>query len=316
MFNARDFRDALGGFATGVTIVTTCDVDGSPVGVTVSSYNSVSLEPPLVLWSLARTARSMLAFKQAKAFTIHVLSRDQQDLAKRFASSGADKFADLEYGRAHGDVPLLAGCATHFECEAAYQYDGGDHVIFVGRVMRFQRRECAPLLFHRGQFTEVLRPSRAVPEPGDRSRRGRYTDDFLPYLLGRAQMQFSHRLRQHYGSLGVTDTHYATLGLLSMLGAATGGDIERRLAYTGQAPSALVLFEMADRGWVTLANDGKWRLTPEGRTLLLSVLSRSRAMEEDLLAKFDPEQVQETKAFLRLMIDRTSEGLPPLWDDA
>src|SRR5947208_2996009 len=102
MFDSREFRDALGRFATGVTIVTTRDSDGEPVGVTVSSYNSVSLDPPLVLWSLARTSRSLGAFEQSKAFTIHVLGREQQELARRFATSGADKFSGLDVGEAYG----------------------------------------------------------------------------------------------------------------------------------------------------------------------------------------------------------------------
>jgi 3-hydroxy-9,10-secoandrosta-1,3,5(10)-triene-9,17-dione monooxygenase reductase component len=313
MLDPREFRDALGRFATGVTIVTTRDGKGRPVGVTVSSYNSVSLDPPLVLWSLAKTASSLAAFEQAKAFTIHVLGRNQQELASRFARSGEDKFGGLNFGEAHGGVPLLPGCAAHFECESAYQYEGGDHVIFVGQVIRFDRIDTLPLLFHRGKFSEVRQPT--TPPLDSSKPHGRYTDDFLPYLLGRAQMQFTVPIRRHCRELGLSDAHYATMGLLSMLGSVTGDELARRLDFTGQAPTTATLAEMAERGWIEERAE-EWHLSAKGREIFLSVLSRLRAWEEEVLEDFDPEQLEHSKAFLRKLIEETARGLPPLLDDA
>jgi 3-hydroxy-9,10-secoandrosta-1,3,5(10)-triene-9,17-dione monooxygenase reductase component len=182
-FEPRDFRDALGRFATGVTIVTAANAAGAPVGVTVSSYNSVSLDPPLVLWSLARTAQSLDIFRQAGGYVIHVLGRHQQDLALRFARSGGDKFADLPFDQNESGAPLLLACAARFECAPAYMHDGGDHVIFVGRVLRFDKSDRPPLIFHQGAFTSVRGKTDG---PG---AAGRYTDDFLPYLLARSRAQ-------------------------------------------------------------------------------------------------------------------------------
>lgn len=159
-FDATAFRSALGRFATGVTIVTTLDRDGRPCGVTANSYNSVSLDPPLVLWSLARSSRSLAAFEGAETFAIHVLSADQEELALRFASRGEDKFADLEVREGLGGVPLFDDCAAHFECRTQSKFDGGDHVIFLGRVVNFERGDHEALVFHDGRFARISRSER------------------------------------------------------------------------------------------------------------------------------------------------------------
>src|SRR5687767_15380608 len=108
----RSFRNALGAFATGVTVVSTRSADGIDVGLTVNSFNSVSLDPPMVLWSLARSAMSLTVFTEAKYFTVHLLAADQQELSDRFARRGADKFAGLDLERGIGGIPLIKGCSA------------------------------------------------------------------------------------------------------------------------------------------------------------------------------------------------------------
>ncbi|MDH3553381.1 MAG: flavin reductase family protein, partial [Gammaproteobacteria bacterium] len=125
-------RGALGQFATGVTVITTTDSDGSPVGVTASSFNSVSLDPPLVLWSLAKSARSMAAFDRSGYFCVHVLAASQEALSARFATPGSDKFGGQDWRPGHGGVPLLQEFAARFQCKTTHTYEGGDHLIFVG----------------------------------------------------------------------------------------------------------------------------------------------------------------------------------------
>ncbi|MEZ5708608.1 MAG: enoyl-CoA hydratase-related protein [Blastomonas sp.] len=154
-FDPRSFRDALGQFATGVTIITTRASDGTPAGVTCSSFNSVSLDPPLILWSLARTSRSMAAFEQSDAFAVHVLAADQDPLANHFASKAEDKFAGLEFGGGEGP-PLFDGCSARLTCAMRHRYDGGDHVIMVGEVLEFEHDSRAPLLFHGGGYADKL----------------------------------------------------------------------------------------------------------------------------------------------------------------
>ncbi len=152
MSENRTLRHALGHFATGVTIMTTRDSAGHDVGVTVNSFNSVSLEPPLILWSLARQAYSLPAFTQHGHFAVHILSAHQRSLSDRFARAGADKFADLAIERGVGDIPLLPDCAAVLQCATEACHDGGDHVILLGRVLTFHTRDHQPLLFYRGRY--------------------------------------------------------------------------------------------------------------------------------------------------------------------
>jgi len=156
-FSAREFRDALGMFATGVTIVTARAADGSLVGMTASSFNSVSLAPPLVLWSLAHKASSLQAFAAGSHYAINVLAADQQALAERFATRGIDRFAGVEHRPGIAGAPVLEGAVAVFECFNRSWYEEGDHVIFVGEVERCTWRQGAmPLLFHGGRYYTEL----------------------------------------------------------------------------------------------------------------------------------------------------------------
>ncbi len=157
-FAASEFRAALGMFATGVTIVTLRSADGQRIGLTANSFNSVSLNPPLVLWSLSRMAGSMAAFSAGSHYAINILAADQRALAERFASRHSDRWEGVECTDGVAGAPLLAGAAASFECFNRSRYSEGDHVIFVGQVERCSSRAGAsPLLFHGGQFyTEKL----------------------------------------------------------------------------------------------------------------------------------------------------------------
>lgn len=140
-------------FATGVTIVTARTPDGALVGLTANSFNSVSLNPPLVLWSLAQSASSMAAFSTGSHYAINILAADQKALAERFASRREDRWKDVLFTEGACGAPLLAGAAATFECFNRSRYQEGDHVIFVGEVERCNRREGAsPLLYHGGKF--------------------------------------------------------------------------------------------------------------------------------------------------------------------
>ncbi|HSW19691.1 MAG TPA: flavin reductase family protein [Ramlibacter sp.] len=152
-FSAREFRAALGTFATGVTIVTTLSAEGRPIGLTASSFNSVSLAPPLVLWSLSQAAASLAAFRAGSHYAINVLAADQMLLAERFAAKGADRWSGVDSLTGASGVPLIAGAAATFECFNRSRYEEGDHVIFIGEVERCASRPGAsPLLFHGGRF--------------------------------------------------------------------------------------------------------------------------------------------------------------------
>lgn len=148
----RALRTALGRFATGVTIVTCLDAAGEPVGLTANSFSALSLDPPLVLWSLRRSSLSLDAFDGASHFAVNVLAESQAELSRRFASSVTDKFAEGAWTRGLGGAPVLGGAAAVFECATQQALDGGDHRLFIGRVQRLAEQAIAPLVFHSGHY--------------------------------------------------------------------------------------------------------------------------------------------------------------------
>jgi len=156
-FERRDYRKALGQFATGVTVVTARASDGRKVGVTVNSFSSVSLDPPLILWSLSRQTPSFIDFTNATHFAVNVLESRQHHLSRQFSTPLPDKFAGVEFEEGTGGVPLLHGAIAQFVCRKVRQYDGGDHVILVGEVEQYNYNEGEPLVFHSGRYRIATR---------------------------------------------------------------------------------------------------------------------------------------------------------------
>lgn len=152
---ARRFRNALGMFATGITVVTTRTPDGVPLGLTVNSFNSVSLEPPLIVWSLGNDVSVREQFEGCEYYAINVLAADQEALSNRFASRVDDRFAGLALEEGEGGVPLLSGCCARFVCRNTTRHPGGDHIVFIGEVVSFDREERPPLIYHAGAYRRL-----------------------------------------------------------------------------------------------------------------------------------------------------------------
>ncbi|MDP1900462.1 MAG: flavin reductase family protein [Rubrivivax sp.] len=148
----QPLRGALGRYTTGVTIVTCCDADGAFVGLTVNSFNSLSLEPALVLWSLRKASPSAGIFCAAPRFAVNVLAQGQLGLARRFAVRGDHRFGEGVWTLGEHGAPLLDGCAAAFQCETASQQRAGDHVLFIGRVLAHTDADLPPLAFQGGRY--------------------------------------------------------------------------------------------------------------------------------------------------------------------
>lgn len=153
--DSREFRNALGQFPTGVTVVTTIDAEGNKIGMTANSFSSVSLDPMLVLWSVAKTCKAFTAFTESKQFAIHVLHADQKHISSQFASNCNDRFEGIEHSLGHGGVPVLSDYSAVFQCDTECLYEGGDHVILLGRVVAFDNRKLPPLVFHAGRYADL-----------------------------------------------------------------------------------------------------------------------------------------------------------------
>jgi len=154
-WDKRDLRTALGSFGTGVTVVSSGNLQSRLVGVTANSFSSVSLEPPIVLWSLVSSSPSLEVFDATGRFVINVLALEQMNLSKQFSKTLEDKFAGVEYTEGLGDLPVIQNCVATFECKTIQRTVVGDHVLFLGQVENYVYENRTPLLFCQGNYMQV-----------------------------------------------------------------------------------------------------------------------------------------------------------------
>ena len=168
-FDQKEFRNALGTFPTGVAIITTTGPGNEPVGLTCNSFSSVSLDPPLVSWSLRKASKSLETFRNTAAFTINILAGDQNELSGRFASSKiTDKFSGVEWRPGHGGAPVIAHTLASFECSTFAVHDAGDQLILIGEVQRFDHgRPEDPLVFYKGAYMMLTQSLRELVSRSD-----------------------------------------------------------------------------------------------------------------------------------------------------
>jgi 3-hydroxy-9,10-secoandrosta-1,3,5(10)-triene-9,17-dione monooxygenase reductase component len=313
--DTTQFRNALGSFVTGVTIVTTRTTDGTDVGLTANSFNSVSLDPPLVLWSLARTSASQDAFTQASRFAVHILASDQENLSTRFAKRGEDKFAGLTLERDEKGTPLLQDCSARFECRTAYQYDGGDHIIFVGEVLSFSQSAKRPLAFHAGRY--ALTSNRTAPTTDHPTENdGSFSEDFLGHLLGTAHFQFYSRIRPQLEKHGLNQAEHYILGVLGNGDGRSAAQIDAIIGYTGVHVTHAIVQTLLSRGFIHLVDtDGTphmW-LTPLGRQIMIELTATAKAVEAEAQKHFNEDEIRGLKQLLKYLINGTGPGLSNMW---
>jgi len=150
--NSKELRRALGSFPTGIAIVTTENETGEPIGLTVNSFNSVSLDPPLIIWSISLSAPSISAFRYNKSFAVNILSSDQKNLCEKFSTPSTDKFEGIAWKKSLMGIPLITDSIAQFECITHATYPGGDHEIYVGRVINYSYIDMKPLILSKGKI--------------------------------------------------------------------------------------------------------------------------------------------------------------------
>jgi len=312
--DAIDFRNALGQFATGVTVVTTTDANGKPVGVTASSFNSVSLDPPLVLWSLAKTSSSMPAYKNSGGFNVHVLASHQQDLSNQFARPSENKFAGVAWKNCESGFPALPEYAAMFRCKTHFQYEGGDHIIFVGEVTDYKSHDLPVLVFHGGKYADAkikIKPAQPA-EPGIDLEGGQFTESFILYLLSRAHFQSSFPTRKACNAIGMSESEYFCLSLLSMSGALPAAEIVSRLEHTGHHPDEEIFARLTRKGWIE-GTDDSVSISDTGREVFIKLLAHSKALEEQIMKHFTDDELAGASKFLKKIINITGSDIPALW---
>lgn len=298
--DGRAFREALGAFTTGVTVVTTRGEQGD-VGLTANSFNSVSLDPPMVLWSLGKNASSLPAFRAASHFAVHILSENQQELSNRFATRGIDKFADTEVMRGPDDVPLLNDCAARFVCRTEYQYEGGDHIIFVGEVLDFSHWERAPLLFHGGKYGRISKNPSAESSERELALR----ESSLGYLLRLCDHKLFTPLRRELDKQGFSIAQYYLLAVIAKYGAKPIDQLLKMLRQGGGAPTGQEVDELVRRGLIEEL-DGTTHLTRQGTRFHMEMASFHKAFEAKSMDELDPDLQQFFRIGLIKMIEGSS----------
>jgi len=284
-------RRALGSFATGVTIVTAQGSAGD-VGVTANSFSSVSLEPPMVLWSLKKSSASLGAFTESGAFAVHVLAAHQQALSDRFASRSADRFAGLDFRRGYGGAPLIDDCAARFQCRLAFRYDGGDHEILVGEIVEFEHSDHAPLVFHGGRYgaINVTAPRGAGDDAGDAGA--------LMEAVSRAYHRLFFNARQEFARRGLTEEAFYVLRILGRDEPQSFDAIARVVAKAGRRLTADVTEDLARRGLIEFVDD-RFGLTSDGRRALVELTAVRMSGEQTALEHLDRSEITVLKDLMR-----------------
>ncbi|TXH05880.1 MAG: hypothetical protein E6R07_03500 [Nevskiaceae bacterium] len=318
-FDPTEFRKALGAFATGVTIITTRSADGAPLGLTANSFNSVSLNPPLVLWSLANSSMSLPTFKAAQHWAVHVLAADQEALSSRFARRGEDKFAGLAVDTGVGGIPLLQGCTARFQCRTAFQYEGGDHVIFVGEVLSFDRADSSPLVFHGGRYAHAAhRDPSAKPRSAYHS--GSFSEDFLGYLLGRSHFQFFGQIRPLLIAAGLSDEEFYLLSALTLKEVVTASEINEGLSNVLDDRASAAIEALILRGLVRNVFDinGRpaYQLTAEGSACTLRVITAAKSVESQVLQRLGAGEAAVLKSLLNRLLQSIDPTAGALWHNS
>lgn len=314
-FDAAAFRKALGSFATGVTIITTRDTAGSPVGLTVNSFNSVSLDPPLVLWSLAQTSNCLSIFRRAPFWAVHVLSSEQETLSGRFSRRSEDKFAGAELEPGLGQVPLLRGCSARFQCRTAFQYEGGDHVIFVGEVLAFDRADVAPLVFHAGHYAHATRRDAADRVPRNAWLEGSFNEGFLGYLLGRGHLEFFSRIRPLLAREKLADEEFYLLSTLTLKQTLMAEDVAEALKGMPDGTRETALRNLHGRGLLRVDGNGASRLTSEGKACALRLISAAKAVESQVVEQLGAGEAAALKSLLNRLLHVLDPQVESLWRD-
>lgn len=297
-FDVRDFRSALGHFPTGVTVITTLDKNGEPIGCTASSFNSVSMDPPLLLWSVDKNAYSAKIFEQAEYFAINVLSENQVPTSNRFAGRGEDKFKDVSYTAGLGGIPLLEGCGAQFECKTWNVYEGGDHLIIVGEVMNYSHNDSkTPLVFSRGSYA-ITSQHPNLNSDSHANSGSEFLDDFLLYLLNSTISQYRKELYPILiDGCNVTPEHWRVLTILQ---ESSTMDFDELSELVMQPPEELKQsLALLNELKVIECSEATIRLTAKGVALQAKLFTIAKEHEASLLSKLSTEEISALKHGLK-----------------
>ena len=295
-------RNCFGKFATGITVITALAPDGTKIGLTVNSFSSLSLEPPMVLWSLDKKSKSIGAFITAPHFAVNVLASDQMDISNNFARTSENKFNNIELLESKCNLPLLSGTVADLECKNISTYEGGDHLIFIGEVEHFNTSNKKPLLYTNGQYTVAARHpavKMSVPEGKDVSSK----DDFIVPLLLRSYWEISDPFYRELQDEGMPIAHARIIVHLSHSPNLTKADLSKAIRVDIAAVTKSVAW-LCNNGYLNKLNNDQFALSQAGNEHLKDVQRRAQRLEKEVLDGYSNEDVDMLKSMLKKIIDR------------
>lgn len=301
-FDAKEFRRCLGNFATGVTVITAQADDGGKVGITANSFNSVSLDPPLILWSIVKESSSYPIFEQASHFAVNVLAADQIDLSNHFARPSDDKFVDVEHSEGEGKALLLPNTAANFQCENHQILDGGDHWIMIGKVVKFENHGRSPLLYVQGSYAGALpftgtQSPTAVASPDTLSR----LHDSPIYLMTKVLQKIQESYLPKQSATGLNTSEARLLLVLSDTQNTTIEDLKHLV--TIPAPDVEASIErLLSSGLITQ----DLSLTDKGCDTATRLWQISDQQNEEIFKDFDEASVKAFKQQLQTLLKQLS----------
>lgn len=305
----KAFRRALGNFATGVTVVTAQDKAGNKVGVTANSFNSVSLDPALVLWSIDNRSSSKEVFLNASHFAVNILATDQINISNHFARPSDDKFASIEHTEGTGGTLLLADTAAHFECELYQVVEGGDHLILLGKVVNFSDSGRAPLLYHQGVYAAVLPHSGLDIKESDlpkqpKSTAPRHLHDNMNYLLTQAVRVYQ---REYYPKQLVSGLSVSEARLIMVLYSGQASVREAMLKEVGMPMREIdIAIEALKQKQMLECQGDNLQLTDIGTKKAEQLVDIASKHQDEVFESYTADELAKFKHILKGLIDRAN----------
>jgi len=302
VIDTKAFRRALGNFATGVTVMTAQNSQGEKVGVTANSFNSVSLDPALILWSIDKNSSSYRIFSQASHFAVNILSAAQIEFSNNFARRAEDRFAGVDFDMGAGKAPLLKNCSAVLECEKFDIVEGGDHWIILGKVVKFHDYGRSPLLYHQGVYSAVLpHPSLNTPvESREDSFPGRLYHNMY-YLLTQAVRAYESDYQPKQQATGFRTSEARLLLVLDSKTASS----KRALQHEVAMPIAEVeqAAEILAQKGLLIETETTYVLTEHGKSAANMLYRISERHQQEVFSKYTEEQRELFKEMLKDLIE-------------
>jgi len=302
-FDTKSFRNALGSFATGVTVVTAQTPSGELAGVTANSFNSVSLDPPLILWSIAKSSSSVNTFENSSHFAVNILAADQIDLSNNFARPSDDKFASIPHTFGLGEAPLLESCTAQFECERYQMIDGGDHWIMLGKVVAFNTSNRAPLLYSQGSYAGAVPfpfPKKEMNAADIFSHQPKKLETNLFYLMTQVVRQYQQNYQPIQESTGLNISEARILMIIAEAPSLPLQQLEAAVAMPAHDVTHAIE-GLVEKGFIRQLEDFI-KLTEKGSKQADQLWTLAQQQQHKVFQHFSETQLEQFNQSLRTLL--------------